>query len=250
MINKHYDKVGKNMVKWKEITEQTEVDEHKKVSPLTDWILTDRVKDLSKSTLVGKISSVEGQLDIYEEISLPAVVFRVVKDNEVIGYRTLKKREDTEYYQGKNSYLLPEYRKKGIASELLLWVLNNRPYKILSDYEMSDDGEKLLLSMEKHGKLHVLDTASGKQELWADNGKNNTMDPRLNNKFNDDYPENPEDINRKRIFWLLEGYVHKIITLEESGNLPKFGVYNKSLLERAGLDPFIQPYRHFGPGDP
>ena len=144
--------------------------------------MTDDLKDLSMATLVGKIVTDIGQLDVYEEHEDDLVAYRVVENNQVIGFRTIEQRSDG-YAQGKNFYLLSEYRKKGIMSALLLWILDNRSYKIISDYQMTNDGEKIWISMMTHKKLYVVDITTGDKEIWTNDGKN-TMDPRTNNVFN------------------------------------------------------------------
>jgi GNAT superfamily N-acetyltransferase len=218
-------------MRWNEISKQ-EVDEHKKISALKSWTLTDELKDLSLATLVGKIGTDVGVLDIYEEFEDELVAYRVVENNQVIGFRTIEQRSDG-YAQGKNFYLLPEYRKKGIMSALLLWILDNRSYKIISDYRMTDDGEKTWISMMAHKKLYVVDITTGDKEIWTNDGKN-TMDPRTNNDFSDNRnPEDPKDPNRKKIFWLLEGF-----NLLES----------KDFKIRSGLSKFSLPYKYFEDG--
>ena len=115
-------------------------------------------------------------------------------DKETLGYVVLEKRSGG-YFTVKN---MMAYSRGAVS--VLIDLLISKNYKIISDNEMTSDGEKFFLKYSNSGRLYSIDVTTGKQIKWDDSLSNSDMDPRLDtNKIS-----NTGD--KHKIYWLIENY--------------------------------------------
>lgn len=113
---------------------------------------------------------------------------------ETLGYVVLEKRSG-EYYTVKN---MMAYSKGAVS--ILIDLLISRNYKIISDNEMTSDGEKFFLKYSKLGRLYSIDVTTGEQIKWNDSLSNSDKDPRLDTSTRSNLGD------KHKIYWLIEKY--------------------------------------------
>jgi hypothetical protein len=224
------------MVTWREIKEYQIISGEN--SSISKWSFPNRKES---DILVGKLHTILGDLEIYEQKEGNQFIYYIFHNKEIISFLGLEKRGSANYYNARNVLTKNEYKGKGLSSGLLYWVLENYSYKVLNDTQMTKEGEAVWLSVAKKKRMYVVNIKTGDQELWTGN---NSMDPRKDDKSEKEISQDP--INGQKIFWLFEGYLEPLLE-----NINKFGIPNHSKEYRSGLGNLLQRYNpDFGLGEP
>jgi len=117
---------------------------------LNEYIIIDvthfTAVDFSKATLIGKVNSTLGMLDVYRATFTNQTIWYALVD-PIIGpsaslcHIAFLFKEDLPLLR-KNAYCLPEYRNKGLISELNLFIAKKEGITTISDTLMSQSGAK------------------------------------------------------------------------------------------------------------
>ena len=104
-------------------------------------------QDFSKATLIGKTNSQLGMLDVYRVAFTNSTIWYALVNSEIgpiapLCYISFEFKEGLPLLR-KNSYCQPQYRGKGLISELNLFVAKIEHESMISDTMMTISGEKV-----------------------------------------------------------------------------------------------------------
>ena len=210
----------------------SELKEYNKVPEQNQFISLDF---LNLGTIIGRIGTVIGQLDVYM-IDDAERVYGVVDDNgDSVSYVGVKQGTGNYWYV-RNASTVEEHRGKHIAKELLLFLLSSENMHRLSDVERSPSGEKLWFSFMKASGRQIKIADIKTQETFTLDDVGSIDADGVEILKPEDEEVGPDDIQDLRFFYLIEGAKHQK-TIKNS----KFG---SPIDTKKGLG-LIQPNRHF-----
>ncbi len=152
----------------------------------------------------------------------------------------------------RNATTLPAYQKKGISSELFLFVNKADGYKILSDTLLTDSGESLWAALIASSKFSTKIAYLPTSETFVLSavGIGKTRDGHIIKSPKDDnLDHNFYDSKTKqgqRFFYLIEA-PDKFSFVDNKEILCEYGVDVNRLRWKGKI---LQPYRHFDDEDP
>ena len=149
----------------------------------------------------------------------------------------------------RNAVMKPEFQKRGILSELMLFVKQRTGFEIISDTVMSDAGIALWRSLEKSGKfsMKIVDAKYSVKYDFSEIGipaedgtpvldpKDDTLSPELYNSITD---------TGQRFFYILESDKQFHMMIE--GKSYHYGYLDNS----RDPDSLLSPSGYFERGDP
>lgn len=115
--------------------------------------------DFSNAQHVGNIGSGAGPLSVWRLVSENEVAYGAVlgtTPTDIVPVSMIVCLDlGNNYMMAKNAWTDPDYRGKGIQSNLFLYVNKTEKNILFSDTHMSDDGVKLWKSMETSGRFNI-----------------------------------------------------------------------------------------------
>lgn len=180
--------------------------------------------DFSNGQIDGRISSHIGVLEVKIISSRDQQAFGVEHKNRTVAYIGIEHLKNSMYYV-KNAWVDYNYQKQGLAKELMMYLLNHKSYKLLSDEFMTRDGVKLWMSFMKTTNRSIKIYNRETNEIYDVNdvGKH-YKDGRIIMKPEFDDQENPGD---QKFFYLIEGS-NKISKHYDSDSLfPPYRIFNE-----------------------
>jgi hypothetical protein len=166
-------------MKWSEIIEN-KIDEYQSISamPLSNI-------DCSSGKFVGRIGikALSSQLEIWKLDEDSEIVFGAIDPSinpsdpvGYLGFSTMSGSKDILIARA--AFIKPAYRRKGIQSELFQFVNKVEGFKILSDTQLTPDGEALWNSLLKspHFTSAIVYAPTGERFAVSDVGKMKTVD--------------------------------------------------------------------------
>jgi len=190
--------------------------------------------DFSDGKRVGKISTKVGLFQVWVLENDIQIAYGVIDSDPknpiaVLGFRKF----GDDVLMCKNAYTSPSFQRQGIVSELMYFVNKIIGNRILSDTQLTDDGEAVWKSLIKSSKFNTKIVYTPTEEVFDINdvGKKYTQDGTLvlspiqdnesDDAFDDDTP------NGQKFFYFLEGQ------------------YNPSSCSMNLMEGnILQPYRH------
>ena len=208
--------------------------------------------NFSKGKNVGNINTGAGPLEVW----------KIIVNNE-INYAAIDPKKGpkkpvaylgfivgTGLIMAKNALTNPAYKRKSIISELFLFVNQIEKHKILSDIQLTIEGEALWNSLIQSNKFNAKILYSPTSELFdlSDVGNAKTSDGEIvqspkNDTFAGVYDSNTG--NGQRFFYLLENH-DKILSFEDAGNIYNYNICESNHRHKSGG--LLQSPRYFANG--
>lgn len=225
-----------------------------RISELTEYQLippqTFTSQDFSAGEKVGVVRTGMGLLDIWKLEAAHEIAYGAIGQTgpaDPFGQLVFQEMSGGALI-ARNAWTKPGCEGKGIQSELFLFVNKVEQKKILSDSQLTVDGEKLWNSMIGSGKFQISVAYIPTGEIFGiDNiGKAKTSDghdvisPKDDNFHPEFYDSKTED--GQRFFYLMEG--KNSFEFLHEGVIYRFGVDRTK-----HIGDIVQPYRYFRDGD-
>jgi GNAT superfamily N-acetyltransferase len=223
---------------------EADLEEYQKIPPMPLG-----APDFTPGGVVGTINTGSGVLAVWK-----------IEDGDAVGYGAVDPASGPATPLGflgfakagsalvaKNAWTDPAHVRKGIQSELFLFVNKAEKFSIISDTQLTDDGEKLWQSLMKSLKFDSKIFYVPTRETFAvgEIGKSHTFDGSMvidpvDDFFHGDFYDTGSNTGQC-FFYLLEGRF--MFVEHHQGKTYRFGY------SRPGLSPLIAPQRYFADGE-
>jgi len=125
------------------------------------------IPDFTNGINVGFITTSEGNFDVLKIIDLDNIAYGVKSQDKIVCYIGLLVFK-LPYVMAKNAITIDGFRKRGITTSLLDFIVQNEKLKIFSDYAMTENGGDLWKSIIKKSLKSTLKIADLKTETIYD----------------------------------------------------------------------------------